>query len=181
MHFAASGEMWAVLRGKGQLKRGGERLDWGTGDMLALPGGVASAWVAHEDAVLWVTTDEPTLAFEGVRPEAGDRAPIEATHYRCDAIARELRTLYERPMTPETPGRALFMATDRTEKLGTCLPVHDADAERRATRRGAASASAQRGRHRAGPPRGEVRIDDRRQDISLDRACDPAHAGRRRA
>jgi gentisate 1,2-dioxygenase len=120
--FAASGEMWAVLRGKGQLKRGGESVEWGTGDMLALPGGVASAWVAHEDAVLWVTTDEPTLAFEGVRPEAGDRAPIQATHYRYDAIARELRTLYERPMTPETPGRALFMATDRTEILGTCLP-----------------------------------------------------------
>ena len=25
-------------------------------------------------------------------------------------------------MTPDTPGRALFMATERTEKLGTCLP-----------------------------------------------------------
>ena len=173
--FAASGEMWAVLRGSGQLRRGSERLDWSTGDMLALPGGVASAWVAHEDAVLWVTTDEPILAFEGVRPEAGDRAPIEATHYRCDAIARELRTLYERPMTPETHGH-------RPHREARHLPpVYDADAERRATRRGAASASAQRGSHRAGPSRGEVRIDDRRPDISLDRACDPAHAGRRRA
>ena len=26
--FAASGEMWAVLRGSGQLRRGSERLDW---------------------------------------------------------------------------------------------------------------------------------------------------------
>ncbi len=25
-------------------------------------------------------------------------------------------------MTPETPGRAVFMATERTEGLGTCLP-----------------------------------------------------------
>jgi gentisate 1,2-dioxygenase len=90
--------------------------------MLALPGGAASAWEADEDAVLWVTTDEPTLAFECVRPELGSRAPIEVTHYRRDAIARELRPLYERPMTPDTPGRALFMATDRTERLGTCLP-----------------------------------------------------------
>jgi hypothetical protein len=38
-------------------------------------------------------------------------------------IARELRTLYDRPMTPGSPGRALFMATDRTEELGTALDV----------------------------------------------------------
>ena len=120
--FAASGEMWAVLRGRGTLVRGGETLAWGENDMFALPGGVASAWQAEEDAVLWVTTDEPTLAFEGVRPEVGARAPIAATHYRANDIAGELRTLYNRPMTPDTPGRALFMATERTETLGTCLP-----------------------------------------------------------
>lgn len=120
--LAASGEMWAVLRGKGRLRRGDDSVAWAAGDMLALPGGVESLWEADEDAVLWVTTDEPTLAFEGVRPEIGARAPIETTLFSADAIARELRTLYERPMTPETPGRALFMATERTEGLGTCLP-----------------------------------------------------------
>jgi gentisate 1,2-dioxygenase len=120
--FAASGEMWAVLRGRGQLRRSSDRVEWAEGDMFALPGGVVSAWEAQDDAVLWVTTDEPTLAFAGVRPEIGARAPIEMTHYRAADIARELRTLYDRPMGPDTPGRALFMATDRTEGLGTCLP-----------------------------------------------------------
>ena len=120
--FAASGEMWAVLRGSGTLTRGNETIDWRYKDMFALPGGVASSWQAHEDSVLWVTTDEPTLAFEGVRPEVSTRTPIEATHYRADDIARELRTLYDRRMEPDTPGRALFMATERTERLGTCLP-----------------------------------------------------------
>lgn len=120
--FAASGEMWAVLRGKGILKRDGDTIEWGAGDMLALPGGVASSWQANEDAVLWVTTDEPTLAFERVRPEFGARAPIEPTHFPAAVVERELGILYERAMTPETPGRALFMATERTEELGTCLP-----------------------------------------------------------
>ncbi len=120
--FAASGEMWTVLRGCGELQRGDETLPWRERDMLALPGGIASSWQAHEDSVLWVATDEPTLAFEGVRPEVMARAPIEATHYRADDIARELRTLYDRTMAPDTPGRALFMATERTERLGTCLP-----------------------------------------------------------
>jgi gentisate 1,2-dioxygenase len=120
--FAASGEMWAVLRGRGTLARGGEAIDWREKDMFALPGGIASSWQADEDSVLWVTTDEPTLAFEGVRPEVTTRTPIEATHYRADDIARELRTLYDRKLEPDTPGRALFMATERTERLGTCLP-----------------------------------------------------------
>jgi gentisate 1,2-dioxygenase len=120
--FAASGEMWMVLRGKGTLVRGSETIDWCEKDMLALPGGIASSWQAEEDSILWVTTDEPTLAFEGVRPEVAARTPIEATHYRAVDIARELRTLYDRSMEPDTPGRALFMATERTERLGTCLP-----------------------------------------------------------
>lgn len=121
--LAASGEIWAVLHGRGALERDGQVLAWEEGDMLALPGGVASTWCADEDAVLWLATDEPALAFLGVRPELGERAPIEVTHYRADDIARELRTLYERPMTPDTPGRALFMASARTERLGTCLPA----------------------------------------------------------
>lgn len=120
--LAASGELWAVLRGRGTLERGGETLEWHERDMFALPGGAASVWRADEDAVLWVATDEPTLAFEGVRPEVAERAPIETTHYRADDVLRELRQLYDRPMGPETPGRALFMATERTEALGTCLP-----------------------------------------------------------
>lgn len=120
--FAASGEMWTVLRGRGELRRGDEALPWREKDMLALPGGIASSWHAHEDSVLWVVTDEPTLAFEGVRPEVPARAPIEATNYRAADIDRELRTLFDRTLEPDTPGRALFMATERTEKLGTCLP-----------------------------------------------------------
>lgn len=120
--FAASGEMWMVLRGSGTLTRGDETIDWGCKDMFALPGGIASSWQAVEDSILWVTTDEPTLAFEGVRPEVSARTPIEATHYRAEDVARELRTLYDRTMEPDTPGRALFMATERTERLGTCLP-----------------------------------------------------------
>jgi gentisate 1,2-dioxygenase len=120
--LAASGEIWTVLRGNGRLMRGPETLEWSETDILALPGGAQSVWEADEDSVLWVATDEPTLAFAGLRPEAPERAPIRTTHYRARDIARELRVLYERPMTPDTAGRALFMATDKTETLGTCLP-----------------------------------------------------------
>ncbi|WP_422002474.1 hypothetical protein [Reyranella sp.] len=119
----ASGEIWAVLQGAGTLERDGERMAWQADDMLALPGGIASTWHADEDSVLWLATDEPALAFLGVRPETAGRGAIDATHYRADDIGRELRALYERTMGPDTPGRALFMASARTERLGTCLPA----------------------------------------------------------
>jgi gentisate 1,2-dioxygenase len=121
--LAASGEMWAILRGSGRLIRDGDLLTWCETEMLALPGGVQSLWQADEDTVLWVATDEPALAFAGVRPETAGRSPIEATHYRASDIAHELRVLYDRALTPEVPGRAIFMTTERTEKLGTCLPA----------------------------------------------------------
>ena len=121
--LAASGEIWAVLRGRGALMRDGQTTPWRDGDMLALPGGITSTWRAAEDSVLWLATDEPALAFLGVRPETADRAPIEATHYRGEDVERELRALYDRPMAADTPGRALFMASARTERLGTCLPA----------------------------------------------------------
>ncbi len=119
----ASGELWAVLQGDGALVRDDEELDWVAGDLLALPGGVAARWRAASDAVLWLVTDEPALAFQGLRPEELASAPIETTHYRAEAIAAELGRLYERPMGPEVAGRALFMASQRTEALGTCLPA----------------------------------------------------------
>lgn len=121
--FAASGEIWAVLRGKGQVEREAETVAWRDGDILLLPGGVPSTWTAEEDAVLWMVSDEPALAFLGVRPQAAAHAAVETTLHRRDDIARELQTLYHRPMAPDTAGRALFMASARTERLGTCLPA----------------------------------------------------------
>ena len=50
--------------------------------MLALPGGVASTWHAEDDAVLWLATDEPALAFLGVRP-----GPASARRSRRRTIA----------------------------------------------------------------------------------------------
>jgi len=121
--LAASGEIWAVLRGSGRVERPGETVAWREGDILLLPGGIASTWTADADAVLWMVDDEPALAFLGVRPAATGHAAVETTLYRREDIARELRTLYRRPMAPDTAGRALFMASARTEKLATCLPA----------------------------------------------------------
>ena len=173
---------WAVLRGRGALRA--RRRDAALErrcDMLALPGGVASTWAAEEDAVLWLATDEPTLAFLGVRPEVGDRAPIEATHYRARRHRpRAAHALRAADDARDAGPRAVH--GERAHREARHLPAgDDADAERGAPRRGSAPASPQRGRPGAGPARGALRIDDRRPDLSVDAARDAADAGRRRA
>ncbi len=78
------------LRGRGTLERDGEALVWDEGDMLALPGGVASTWLAEEDAVL----------LAGDR-RAGARLPGRA--------ARE--SAHARPSRPRTTGPEISPAS----------------------------------------------------------------------
>ena len=135
-----------------------------------------------EDAVLWVATDEPTLAFAG-RTARGRGARTD----RGDALSggrHRPRTAYAlRPADGAGHARAAPCSwrRERTEGLGTCLPsmtltlnaVRPGEAQRPHRHNAAA--------HRAGAARSQVRLDDRRQDVSLDAVRDAADAGRRRA
>ena len=71
--FPASTELHYVVRGRGVTRFGPgglEAIRWSAGDALCLPGGGAVRHEAEGDAVLWSTTNEPFLAFEGCRPPA---------------------------------------------------------------------------------------------------------------
>jgi gentisate 1,2-dioxygenase len=119
----ASGEIYYVMQGTGRTTQRGQVLNWAHGDIFCLPGGKASV---HEsvgnDCVLFCVTDEPMLAFERVRPADAGNGPIEPVHYPADRIASELEQLARRELPPETPGRALFLTSERMAAERTCLP-----------------------------------------------------------
>ena len=103
---------------------GGERLAWNAGDIFCLAGGAATRHCATAgDAVLYAVSDEPLLAFAGVEPAALPAAPIEAVHYRADHIERELAALCRRTLGPDTPGRALFLSSQKMATTRTCTPA----------------------------------------------------------
>ena len=69
--FRASTELYHVIRGSGTTwVAGGEPMAWQAADTFCLPGGVTARHAASGDTVLWITTNEPQLQFEELRPPA---------------------------------------------------------------------------------------------------------------
>jgi gentisate 1,2-dioxygenase len=122
--FAASGVIIYVIQGSGQTLSGAETLAWDVGDVLVLPGGVAQTHTAHEtDAVLWIVTNEPQLAFENLRPPAPGDAPTEAVHYTGTEIRRQIDLLYDVGRNEEIAGSALIFSAERQEATRNILPT----------------------------------------------------------
>src|SRR5690606_18578282 len=96
---------------------------WAAGDAFLLPGGAQSLHRAGpEGAVLWVVTNEPQLAFEGVRPPAPGAAPTDAVHYPAAEIRRQFDRIYEAARDDETAGLALVLSSDKQEAARNVLP-----------------------------------------------------------
>jgi gentisate 1,2-dioxygenase len=107
------GEVCYVMRGDGRTAQGDETIEWGEGDVFCLPGGPE---VVHRagarDCLLFVATDEPLLAFEGLRPPAPGRAAIKPTHWPAAEIERHFAAVWARPITDNTTGHSVMFANE---------------------------------------------------------------------
>lgn len=129
--FTASTELYYVIRGSGRTRfgdgggdRGAETVDWEPGDAFVLPGGGAARHDAgRTDAVLWLATNEPQLAFEGLEPQASGGAPIAATHYPASEIRRRLLAVYLDPRGVEMPGKSVNFGNAAIEASRTTTPT----------------------------------------------------------
>jgi hypothetical protein len=69
--FVASGVIAYLIEGSGATQCFGERTAWAADDLLVLQGGTPALDIAGQaDAVLWIVTNEPRLAFENLRAPA---------------------------------------------------------------------------------------------------------------
>ena len=122
--FNAGGVMAYVIRGAGSTSCGEETIEWNTGDILVLPGGVPHDHsAAGEDAILWIVSNEPELAFENLRAPAPGQAPTEIVHYRADEITRQIDLLYEIGRSEQIAGSALIFSAERQEATRNILPT----------------------------------------------------------
>jgi gentisate 1,2-dioxygenase len=125
--FRASTELYYVIQGTGTTAfglDGRESIAWAAGDAFALPGG---ATVSHRadgyDALLWVATNEPALAFERCQPPAAGDAPIAAVHYPAAEIRRQLLSVYLDPRGRKMPGKSVNLGNAALEAARTTTPT----------------------------------------------------------
>jgi gentisate 1,2-dioxygenase len=122
--FRASGEFYFVIRGRGESRSGRNTIAWSEGDVFTLPGGNETIHSAiGGDAIIYVGTDEPALAFNHLQPPAPGDEAAEAVLYRADEISAEVEKLYQRNRDADLAGQALFLSTDAGDRYGTVTPA----------------------------------------------------------
>ncbi len=114
--FVATGAIWYVIEGTGTASTGAETIAFGQGDIF-LTGGDC-ALTADTGALLWVVTNEPYLALDGLQPAT----PVAPVHYPAAEIARQLATIHAASQNPETSGMALIFSSATHEASKNILP-----------------------------------------------------------
>lgn len=121
--FRSSAEVYHVIRGTGTTTAADATpIAWRASDTFCLPGGAAASHRATEDAVLWVTTNEPQLQFEALRPPAPGTAPIQPALYPMAEIRRRLLEVYLDPRGAAMPGKSVNLGNVALESSRTTTP-----------------------------------------------------------
>ncbi len=122
--FAASGVIAYVIHGRGTTVCAADRVAWNEGDLFVLPGGVPHRHEAGaEDAVLWLVTNEPQVAFENLRAPASGDAPTDIVHYPAEEIRRQVELIYAVGRDEAIAGSALIFSAERQEATRNILPT----------------------------------------------------------
>lgn len=124
--FVASGVVVYVIVGSGTTVCGKEQISWQPGDVFVLPGNVAHLHSANgnaNDAVLWIVTNEPQLAFEHLRGPAEGDAPTNLVHFPALEIERQVNLLYEVGRGNDIAGSALIFSSTQQEASRNVLPT----------------------------------------------------------
>lgn len=120
----ATGSVWYVISGSGELGGMAEDLAFGAGDVFLLPAAQGHRLSAGPaGALLWTVGNEPQLAFDGSRPPVASNALVEAVHYPADEIERQFELILSMGTSDATSGRALIFSSDRQEAARNLTPT----------------------------------------------------------
>ena len=121
--FAATGEIYYVASGTGMSSAGDTRMSWRAGDAFVLPGASRTRHQAETDAVLVCFTNEPELAYAGVRAPEAERNPVVAPAYFDGRVIDEkLGLVHQRTGPQQSAGKSVVFATTPLQGMRTILP-----------------------------------------------------------
>lgn len=120
--LVAGSELYYAMRGAGRSTAAGAGIDWQAGDVFVLPGGGGTRHQGGpEGGVLFQATDEPLLAFLGLRPAPAGESPVVPMHYPAARIAAEVERCYGLLAEGET-GTAVLFSQSRMDRWRTANP-----------------------------------------------------------
>jgi len=117
--LAASGSLWYVIMGSGSSGDSSESISWAEGDIFVLPGGTHQHRAGKGGAILWMVSNAPQYAFEGIT-EGAMATPM--VHYPAAEIRRQLGLIYQVAMGSEAAAMSIVFSSDRQEANRTALP-----------------------------------------------------------
>ena len=120
----ASALLHYVIAGAGVSRQGGGEIAWRAGDIFCFPGGEACEHEAGEkDCVLWQVSDEPALAFAGLRPPPVAESLVDVVHFPAADITREMLRVRETLVRSEAAGIALVFSSAAQETSRNISPT----------------------------------------------------------
>lgn len=121
--FEATGEIYYVATGRGETCAGELKLRWQAGDVFVLPGASRTLHQATEDSVLVCMTNEPELAYAGVRaPEPHRNRVVSPAFFSGAVIDEKLGRVHQRSGPQTTAGKAVILSTTPLAGMRTILP-----------------------------------------------------------
>jgi quercetin dioxygenase-like cupin family protein len=108
----ASAQLLCVLAGQGTSRIGDEQTQWNVGDVMMLPGRCDAVHTANVDSVIWLTTDEPALAFLGLDAADQSLTPRHPVHYLAADLEGELEAVYAHPDRDTFAGYAVVLSNE---------------------------------------------------------------------
>ncbi len=122
--FVCSGVLYYAISSAGTTRSGPETVTWSAGDVFVVPGNMTQTHrVGDTDAVLWLVTNEPQLAFENFRAPAEGHALTEVVHYPADEIERQIALIHRFGSDSDVAGSALIFSSDMQEASRNVLPT----------------------------------------------------------
>ena len=121
--LVASGEIYYVISGSGESHNGSDTITWGEGDLFLFGGGRETVHrAAGGDCLLYLGTDEPLLAYGGLRAPAPGQAKVDTTHWPAAEIERRLEIEWQRPLTESSTGRFVLFGAEALAPSNNTLP-----------------------------------------------------------
>lgn len=119
----ASGEIYYGLKGSGESRNGQDLIAWNEGDMFLFPGGGETVHRAgSSDCLLYLCTDEPLLAYDGLSAPKPGQAKVETTHWPVEEIERRLQVEFNRPITDNSTGQFVQFSSQALAPSNNTLP-----------------------------------------------------------